>query len=229
VRRLRLLRALERSLFASGLVCLGVYASACAERSFFQHTQSREFDRAIVAAMQTDQHDQAEWSPKRVARFEESRLLEVTTLGRLDIPTAAVSVMVLDGTDEVALDRAVGRIEGTAEPDEEGNLGIAGHRDGIFRGLRNVEIGDELTLATRGGVGRYRVSELLIVEPEDVHVLDATDHRAITLVTCFPFYFIGSAPQRYVVRADAVEFESWTEESLAHYADRSGGALAALH
>jgi sortase A len=223
------MRALERCLFASGLVCLGIYASACAERSFFQHTQSREFDRAIAAAMQTDQHDQAEWSPKRVARFEESRLLEVTTLGRLDIPAADVSVMVLDGTDDVALDRAVGRIEGTAGPDQDGNLGIAGHRDGIFRGLRNVEIGDELTLATRDGVGRYEVSELLIVEPEDVHVLDATDHRAVTLVTCYPFYFVGSAPQRYVVRADVLEFEPWTDESLARYADRTSGALAALH
>jgi len=223
-----LLRVLERGLFVVGLLCVGLYVSACAQRSLFQRHQGRAFDAAITEAMLHEEHDQQDWSSKRVARFEGSRAQPVMPLGRLEIPAVGVSVMVLDGTDDVALDRAVGRIEGTAEPGQPGNLGIAGHRDGIFRGLRNVEEGDELSLATLDGVIRYEVEEIMIVEPEDVEVIGTTQRQAVTLVTCFPFYYVGSAPQRYIVRAYAVDFEPWTRENLDRYATRQS-SLAALH
>jgi len=221
------LRILERVLFGVGLVCVAVYVSACAQRSFFQRHHDRTFDAAIAEAMQLEQHDLEEWSAKRVARFEGSREQAVTPLGRLEIPAADISVMVLDGTSEKTLDRAVGRIEGTAEPGTPGNLGIAGHRDGIFRGLRTLAVGDELTFATLEGVSRYEIEEISIVEPEDVEVLDVTERQAVTLVTCYPFYYVGSAPQRYVVRAYTVDFEPWSQESLSRYSARKD-SLAAL-
>ena len=112
--------------------------------------------------------------------------------------------MVLDGTDELSLTRAVGHIEGTARPGSPGNVGIAGHRDSFFRGLRHLEVGDALSLTTLDGVTHYEVENLDVVEPTAVEVLDPTDYDALTLVTCYPFYFVGSAPERFIVRAVAV-------------------------
>ena len=107
----------------------------------------------------------------------------------------------LPGTDDGTLDRAVGHIEGTANPGAEGNAGIAGHRDGFFRGLKDIIPGDVIELDTLQGSDSYRVERVWIVDPEDVSVLDPTSTRALTLVTCYPFYFVGSAPRRFIVRA----------------------------
>ena len=93
------------------------------------------------------------------------------------------------------------RIEGTAIPGAEGNAGIAGHRDGFFRGLKDIGPGDVIELDTLKGNESYRVERVWIVDPEDVSVLDPTSTRALTLVTCYPFYYVGSAPQRFIVRA----------------------------
>jgi sortase A len=114
-------------------------------------------------------------------------------------------VAVLGGTDDWTLNRAVGHIEGTAGPGAAGNSGIAGHRDGFFRGLKDVAVGDAIELETLGAVHHYRVTRTWIVEPDDVSVLDPTASPAVTLVTCYPFYFVGSAPQRFIVRAVRVD------------------------
>jgi LPXTG-site transpeptidase (sortase) family protein len=216
----RVLCTTERLLFGFGLVCLAVYGSACAERTFFQSFAAQDFDRELEQVLRDEVHDQHEWSVERVARFDATRVDEVQALGRLEVPSAGVSVMVLEGTDDDTLNRAVGHIEGTALPDEDGNLGIAGHRDSFFRGLRHVEKGDRISLATHQGLARYEVTEISIVRPSDIEVLDPTDQAAITLVTCYPFYFVGKAPKRYVVRADRVEFEPWTRDLLDRYAAR---------
>lgn len=213
----------ERALVAFGLACLAAYASACASRTLYQATEERHFEAEIEAqieaqierALMAERHDVGEWSAQRVDAYEATRDRTVESLGRLDIPDAGVSVMVLEGTDDETLDRAVGRIPGTARIGEAGNLGIAGHRDGFFRGLRHLTRGDEITLSTLEGVTRYRVSELRIVEPEAVEVLDPTPAPTLTLVTCYPFYFVGSAPRRYIVQAEHVGFEPWTSESAA--------------
>ena len=107
----------------------------------------------------------------------------------------------LPGTDDHTLDRAVGHIEDTAEPGTDGNSGLAGHRDGFFRGLKDIARGDTIELETLKGKDIYRVERTWVVNPEEVWVLDPTPTRALTLVTCYPFYFIGSAPQRFIVRA----------------------------
>jgi len=108
---------------------------------------------------------------------------------------------VLPGSDDHTLDRAVGYIEGTAPPGTNGNLGIAGHRDGFFRGLKDIAAGDLIEIDTMDGQDVYRVERTWVVNPDDVSVLDPTPTPALTLVTCYPFYFIGSAPLRYIVRA----------------------------
>jgi len=114
-------------------------------------------------------------------------------------------VAILPGTDEFVLNRGLGHIEETALPGTSGNSGIAGHRDGFLRGLKDVAVGDAVELETLQGRQIYRVERMWVVEPEDVSVLDPTPVQSLTLVTCYPFYFIGSAPQRFIVRAVRAE------------------------
>lgn len=208
----RALRAGEAGLAGAGVACLVVYAAACAQTSWWQAHESEAFDQAVrerLERLRADAPDQSDWSPGRIAKYEASRAAPVRALARLEIPAAELSVMVLDGTDETTLDRAVGRIEGTARPGEPGNLGIAGHRDGYFRGLKDLAPGDAIRLATLEGVAHYRVAGIDVVAPERVDVLDPTPEPTLTLVTCYPFYFVGDAPERYVVRAVRVDYEPW--------------------
>ena len=146
--------------------------------------------------------DTSLWSPERVRAYEESLRKDLgAPLAVLVIPKIGLEVPVVEGTDELALNRAVGLVEGTTRPGESGNTAIAGHRDGFFRGLKDVVVGDEIELKTVSGRHRYAVESIRIVSPDDVWVLDPTPSPVLTLVTCYPFYFVGSAPQRCVVRA----------------------------
>jgi len=122
-------------------------------------------------------------------------------LGILRIPKLHLEVAILPGTDDFVLNRAVGHIDDTAPPGADGNCGIAGHRDGFFRGLKDIADGDAIDLETRDGRQTYIVERIWIVAPEDVSVLDPTPARSLTLVTCYPFYFIGDAPRRFIVHA----------------------------
>jgi sortase A len=126
-------------------------------------------------------------------------------IGRIEISRLGLSVMVMEGDGEVTLRRAAGHIAGTALPGQPGNVGIAGHRDSFFRPLRNIRDGDVITLTTPGGEFRYRVVSTWIVRPDDVSVLDSDGREVLTLVTCYPFYFVGPAPDRFIVRADRID------------------------
>jgi len=125
-------------------------------------------------------------------------------LGRMEIPRLGVSVIVAEGTDETTLRRAGGHIAGTSFPGQRGNVGIAGHRDTLFRPLRNIRRNDLITLTTLAGEYRYRVMSTEVVSPSDVAVLEPDGHETLTLVTCYPFYFVGPAPDRFTVRAERV-------------------------
>jgi sortase A len=125
-------------------------------------------------------------------------------LGRLEISSVGLAVIVLEGTDGKTLRRAVGHIPGTALPGEQGNVAIAGHRDTFFRPLRSVHKDDEIKLTTLTGVYRYRVDSMKLVEPEDTTVLSDSNDATLTLVTCYPFYFVGPAPKRFIVRAHRI-------------------------
>jgi sortase A len=125
-------------------------------------------------------------------------------IGRMEILRLGVSVVVVEGTGEPALRRAAGHIEGTALPGQVGNIGIAGHRDTFFRPLKNIHRDDVILLTTSRGQFRYRVVSTKVVSPSDVAVLNPDGGEVLTLVTCYPFYFIGSAPSRFIVRAARV-------------------------
>ena len=146
------------------------------------------------------------WSPQRVLAWRDTSTEPAgQPLAILRIPKIGLEVAVLPGTDEFVLNRGVGHIEDTALPGTNGNSGIAGHRDGFFRSLQDIAAGDAIELETLRGPEMYRVERIWIVKPEDVSVLDPTPIRSLTLVTCYPFYFIGSAPERFIVRAMRVE------------------------
>jgi sortase A len=119
----------------------------------------------------------------------------------VEIPRLNVSVVVRAGSDARTLQLAVGHISGTALPGEPGNVGLAGHRDTFFRRLQNIRPDDEIKVTTPDGFFTYRVQRTVIVKPRDVWVLDPTDRPTLTLVTCYPFSYVGSAPQRFIVRA----------------------------
>lgn len=168
---------------------------------------TREQDLPELPADRGGQPNQELWTEKRIHEYEESLKvagdppLAVLTIDHLDI-----AVPVYNGTDDYNLNRGVGRIKGTAFIDADDNLGIAGHRDGFFRPLKDIEIGDNMQLRTAGGTVTYQVSSIEIVEPDDISVLSPTQERTITLVTCYPFYYVGHAPKRYIVKATAEHF-----------------------
>jgi sortase A len=146
------------------------------------------------------------WANDRIAAYNESlrRQLE-PPLAVLRIPKVHLEVPVLSGTDELALNRGVGHIATTARPGQGGNVAIAGHRDGFFRVLKDVGPGDIIEMESIDRVDIYRVHQVVIVQPDDVSVLQPTSVSTLTLVTCYPFYFIGSAPKRYIVQASLVD------------------------
>jgi sortase A len=142
------------------------------------------------------------WAEGRIKKYKETLEMDLgVPMAILRIPDLKLEVPVLEGTDDAVLDRAVGRIAGTVQPGQLGNAGIAGHRDGVFRGLKDLEVGDWLEVETLAGIYSYQIDTISIVSPSEVEVLKPSTEAMITLVTCYPFYFVGKAPQRYIVRA----------------------------
>jgi sortase A len=193
----------ERAAWATACVCLagcatfyfGGVAGARRDLERFATLQSAQ-------SLETAPPDRTLWSPERIHAWEKAlQDPSPAPLAVLRIPRIQLEVAVLEGTDEVTLNRAVGHIADTTKPGTDGNSGIAGHRDGFFRGLKDIAAGDAIELETLAGKEMYRVERTWIVPPEDVSVLNPTPTRCLTLVTCYPFYFVGSAPQRFIVRA----------------------------
>ena len=127
-----------------------------------------------------------------------------TWLAKLEAPSVHLQATVLEGTDDGTLAKAAGHIEGTALPGPTGNIGLAGHRDTVFRAVRHLDLGDELTLTTAERVYRYRITRTEIVDPEEVWVLRPMPQPTLTLVTCYPFDAIGHAPRRFIVHGDLI-------------------------
>lgn len=158
-----------------------------------------------ASQLETGPPDQSLWSAARVKAWQSAvNDPAPAPLGVLRIPRLRLEAPLLAGSDDATLDRGLGHIEDTALPGTDGNAGIAGHRDGFFRVLKDIADGDAIELQTLAGRETYRVERIWIVDPEEVSVLDPTPSRSLTLVTCYPFYFVGSAPQRFIVRAVSV-------------------------
>jgi sortase A len=177
------------ALFSVGAGMLGYCGFVLADTWLYQEQAGQLFDRAHL---------------ERAALPGPGASAANGLLGRMEIPRLGVSVIVAEGTGEATLRRAGGHIPGTSLPGQHGNIGIAGHRDTLFRPLRNIRENDVITLTTLGGEYRYRVVSTEIVSPTDVAVLNSDGHEVLTLVTCYPFYFVGPAPDRFIVRAERV-------------------------
>ena len=190
-----------------GILALGYVGFVLADAKLYQAYQNRRFQRDLDALKLPGNSGESSTSPNLAeadrANDESLRMRnhEGFPLGRIEINAIGLEVMILEGVGVETLRRAVGHIPGTSLPGQEGNVAIAGHRDTFFRPLRNIQPDDEITLTTLNGTHHYRVESTTIVEPEDVAVLDDSDDAILTLVTCYPFNFVGSAPQRFIVRA----------------------------
>lgn len=191
---------LEIVLITVGIALLATYAGARTHGEAGRVEAIAAFDEQRKLEARTP--DQSDWSASRIAAYQEATA--GAPLAVLRVPSAGIEVPVFGDTSERNLNRGAGAIEGTARPGSDGNAGIAAHRDGYFRALKDVVLGDEIEVEHRGGTRRYRITDLAVVEPTDVSSLYPTDDPALTLVTCYPFYFVGSAPQRYIVRAVAI-------------------------
>jgi sortase A len=207
---MRWLRQLEILLLVGGVLMLAFYVASRVRSAALSKAELQRFktqQRVSVVgprgvALSTAAPDFSLWSEKRVKEYEESLASHFSpAIGILRIPKINVEVPVLEGTDDLILNRGVGHVKGTAYPGEDGNVAIAGHRDGFFRGLKDVVVGDKIELVTLQQAETYIIDRITIVEPTDVSVLQPRSHSSLTLITCYPFYFIGSAPQRYIVQA----------------------------
>jgi sortase A len=208
---------LEALLFISGVALLGVFFQARASSEQQREEGVQAFLKAGAGQPRAQQvldgdakivqlraPNQELWNAKRIKDYEDSfELVKELPLAILTIEKFDIQVPVYNGTEEVNLNRGVGRIKGTARIDGKGNLGIAGHRDGFFRPLKDIVVGDSMELLTTTGVVIYKVTSIVIVDPDDVSVLAPTEKNTITLVTCYPFYYVGHAPKRYIVKAEA--------------------------
>ncbi len=125
-----------------------------------------------------------------------------TSIRKIEIPSIGLSAMVLEGEDEETLRLGVGHISGTAVPGSSGNVGLAGHRDTFFRRLERIRIGDVIWISMDGSTFQYRVASTAVVHPSDVQVLDDTQRPTLTLITCYPFHYVGAAPERFIVHAE---------------------------
>jgi sortase A len=215
----------ERLLLGAGGLCLGLALLGWAEAAVFQWALEWRLERALAEGAGTPAPSSSiapttaaspdtrakvaplpdrEAAPRSTAQ-EPSPLGGEVPIGRLVAPRLGLSAVVAEGISSRTLRRAVGHIPGTALPWEDGNVGLAAHRDTFFLGLRNVQVGDTLKLVTPRGRFDYVVRSLDIVSPERGDVLEPGDRPRLTLVTCYPFSVVGPAPSRFIVTAERVD------------------------
>jgi len=194
---------IERTAWVAGVVLLSMYGGMrlWAEESRAQAVEEFRTNTAPPA-------DQSLWSQQRVTAYAEAQKAGDAPQALLRIPQLTLDVPVYGDTSDLNLDRGAGHIPGTANLAEAGNAGIAAHRDGFFRKLKDVELGMDIYLERGGKTLNYHITEISIVTPQESAVLAPTDKPSVTLVTCYPFYFVGSAPKRFIVRGELDESQT---------------------
>ena len=213
-KRKPLLRFLESGLLTTGAMLLATFVLIRGWGDYQSWSDIRAFEEAMASGESTavakgttysPEPDYALWSSQRISDYHAgNEQRDEPPLAILSIDTLDLKVPIYNGTDEINLNRGAGRIKGTAWIDSPGNMGIAGHRDGFFRVLKDIELGDSIDMLTHQGKSEFVVSSITIVDPTDVSVLAPTDDSTITLVTCYPFYFVGHAPKRYIVKGELI-------------------------
>jgi LPXTG-site transpeptidase (sortase) family protein len=186
----------EMILLLTGIVCLGVFLWDQVDTRLEQRQADAELQRQIESTESQARSREAEPVRKRLKRGE--------VVGRVEIPRLKIAAVVRSGVDDKTLKRAVGHVPSTALPGQPGNVGLAAHRDSFFRNLSGVRNGDTIRIVTPEGSFAYQVESTSIVTPKNVEVLDPTKENALTLVTCYPFNYVGSAPKRFIVRAKQI-------------------------
>jgi sortase A len=193
----RFLRWSRDAFLVAGVLALGYCGFVLLDAKLYQAYQGRRFQQDLSILRP------ASASPDRVNDLPVAAT-PGRALGKIEITRIGLAAMILEGIDGRTLRRAVGHIPGTPLPGQPGNVAIAGHRDTFFRALRNVQHDDEITLTTLDGSYRYLVDSTQVVAPEDTQVLGDSGDTTLTLVTCYPFYFVGPAPKRFIVRAHKI-------------------------
>ena len=193
--RERIFAALQYACLGAGALLVSMVALARLDGEAGRQTAIESFQASARAP------DQSLWSPERVKDYEASlSIVKDAPLAILRIPDLGLEVPVYATASETHLNRGAGLIEGMGLPDKGGNLGIAGHRDGFFRVLKDIVPGQKIEIETKNRLHTYRVASTEVVDPTDLRPLADSVDPTITLVTCFPFYFLGHAPQRFIVR-----------------------------
>lgn len=217
----KVLHGSERVLLTAGLICVlvyvctRIYATAMYQAGLWSFSQLKSGSPTVKFEDHRHAVDFSLWGEKRVKAYKHALATRMgTPLAVLSIPRLRLDVPVFEGTDELTLNRGAGRIAGTAQLGEQGNIGIAAHRDGFFRSLKDVRPGDRIELAQLRHKFVYTVDNISVVGPSDVTVLQARPQPSLTLVTCYPFYFIGDAPQRYIVQASLANSEQELTETV---------------
>ena len=191
-----MMRWIERGLLLVGIVCLGFSAGSWLDSGLYQRIQGRRFDALL-------RHGSGRQHARRAHAAGAARdgAPGSELVGRIEIPRLGISAIIAEGTDSRTLRRAVGHVPSTALPGDLGNIVLAGHRDSFFRALRGVQAGDQVRITTEDGVYDYRVDSTDVVGPERTDLLAASDVTTLTLITCYPFNYVGPAPDRFIVRA----------------------------
>lgn len=199
----KLLRWSQRGLLACGVAMLGYCVFVVVDAHLFQERESRTLELLLDEEHATG----ADLLPAKLPSPPTIPAASAMSglIGRIEIARLGLSVMIVEGDDGKTLRRAAGHVPGTALPGQLGNVGITAHRDTFFRPLRHIQMDDVITLTTLQGEYRYRVVSTKVVSPRDVDVLDSTGGEVLTLVTCHPFYFVGAAPNRFIVRAERLK------------------------
>ena len=191
---------IERTAWVVGILLLSTYGGV---RLWAEESRAQAVEEFKTASLATSMPtDQSLWSKKRIDAYAQAQRAGDAPEALLRIPKLTLEVPVYSDTSDLNLDRGAGHIPGTASLDEQGNVGLAAHRDGFFRKLKDVELGMDIFLEHGGKTLRYQITEISIVTPEESAVLAPTERPSVTLVTCYPFYFVGNAPQRFIVRAE---------------------------
>lgn len=203
----RIVRWIERGLATSGAVCL-IWAGTVSMSAVVYQGRQRVLLERHISSVEQPEANRLPNAGVRPVEFAGS-------IGRLEIPRLGLSAVVAEGDDEHTLKIAVGHLPDTPLPWQEGNAALAGHRDTFFRPLRRIRVGDDIRLSTPRGDFRYRVTRHTVVDPEELWVLDASSGAALTLITCYPFDFVGPAPRRFVVHAERLRDASSTSHTTA--------------
>jgi sortase A len=190
----RFLRWSRTIFLVAGILALGYSGLIILDSKIYQAIQIRHFQNELGSTKPLVGNAVS-------AAYTPTALAQGVALGRIDIARLGVSAMIMEGTDDRTLDRAVGHIRGTPMLGTNGNTAIAGHRDTFFRPLRNIRHNDEIIVSTLRASTRYLVDSTQVVAPDDIQVLNNSGSTTLTLVTCYPFYFLGAAPKRFIVRA----------------------------